>query len=124
MAKTKLSNFSSSYSNLLPKTIEHMTLAAALLIRPLIHTGLIFIPGTGLAAAHPWKEQRAFTLNLLRGLGFGKRSMESTIADEAKRFVSVVAKERGSPVCINALSHHVVLICTLLYTKHVTWYKS
>ena len=40
MAKTKLSNFSSSYSNLLPKTIEHMTLAAALLIRPLIHTGL------------------------------------------------------------------------------------
>ena len=29
--------------------------------------------------------------------------MESTIADEAKRFVSVVAKERGSPVCINGL---------------------
>jgi hypothetical protein len=63
----------------------------------------IFISGTGLAAAHPWKEQRAFTLNLLRGFGFGKRSMESTIADEAKRFVSVVAKERGSPVCINGL---------------------
>jgi hypothetical protein len=34
MAKTKLSNFSSSYSNLLPKTIEHMALATALLIRP------------------------------------------------------------------------------------------
>jgi hypothetical protein len=26
--------------NLLPKTIEHMALATALLIRPLIHTGL------------------------------------------------------------------------------------
>jgi hypothetical protein len=42
--------------------------------------------GTGLAAAHPWKEEKAFTLNLLRGFGFGKTYMESTIADEAKRW--------------------------------------
>jgi hypothetical protein len=41
-------------------------------------------------AAHPWKEQRAFTLNLLRGFGFGKRSMESTIADEAKRALLLI----------------------------------
>ena len=27
----------------------------------------MFILGTGLAAAHPWTEERAFTLNLLRG---------------------------------------------------------
>jgi len=40
MANIKLWNFSSSYSNLLPKTIEHMPLATALLIRPLIHTWL------------------------------------------------------------------------------------
>ena len=46
----------------------------------------IFILGTGLAAAHPWKEEKAFTLNLLRGFGFGKTYMESTIADEAKRW--------------------------------------
>jgi hypothetical protein len=63
----------------------------------------MFSLGTGLAAAHQWEEQRAFTLHLLRGFGFGKRFMESTIADEVKRFVSVVAKERGSPVCIYGL---------------------
>jgi hypothetical protein len=34
--------------------------------------------------------------------------MESTIADEAKRFVSVVANERGSPVCINGLINKAV----------------
>lgn len=76
------------------------------------------ILGTGLAAAHPWKEQRTFTLNLLRGFGFSKTSMESTIADEAKRFASVVAKERGSPVCINGLINKAVanVIYVLLFS--------
>jgi hypothetical protein len=73
---------------------------------------------TGLAAAHPWKEQRAFTLSLLRGFGFGKRSMESTISDEAKSFVSVVAKERGSPVCINGLINKAKLNVNALCSFH------
>ena len=34
----------------------------------------IFILGTGLAAVHPWKEQIAFTLNLLRGFAKMTRS--------------------------------------------------
>jgi hypothetical protein len=51
----------------------------------------VFILGTGLAAAHPWKEKRAFTLNFLRGFGFGQTYMESTIADEAKRLSPLVS---------------------------------
>ena len=47
------------------------------------------------------------------------RSMESTIADEAKRFVSVVANERGSPVCINGLINKAVAnaICSIVFGK-------
>ena len=45
--------------------------------------------------------------------------MESTIADEAKRFVSVVANERGSPVCINGLINKAVanVICSRVFGK-------
>ena len=47
------------------------------------------------------------------------RSMESTIADEAKRFVSVVANERGSPVCINGLINKAAanVICSIVFGK-------
>jgi hypothetical protein len=34
------------------------------------------------------KRQRQFTLNILKGFGFGNRSMESTISEEAQHFVS------------------------------------
>jgi hypothetical protein len=46
--------------------------------------------------------------------------MESTIADEAKRFVSVVAKERGSPVCINGLINKAADLYTAVHeTRHL-----
>jgi hypothetical protein len=39
--------------------------------------------------------------------------------DEAKRFVSVVAKERGSPVCINGLINKAAanVICSIVFGK-------
>ena len=45
--------------------------------------------------------------------------MESSIANEAKRFVSVVAKERGNPVCINGLINKAVanVICSIIFGK-------
>jgi hypothetical protein len=45
--------------------------------------------------------------------------MESILADEAKRFVSVVANERGSPVCINGLINKAVanVICSIVFGK-------
>jgi hypothetical protein len=44
---------------------------------------------------------------------------ESTIADEAKRFVSVVEKEQGSPVCINGLINKAAanVICSIVFGK-------
>jgi len=45
--------------------------------------------------------------------------MESTIVNEAKRFVSVVANERGSHVCINGLISKAVAngICSIVFGK-------
>jgi hypothetical protein len=34
------------------------------------------------------EKERRFTLNILKGFGFGNRSMESTISEEAQHFVS------------------------------------
>ena len=50
-------------------------------------------------SGHLWKQQRTFTLNALRHFGFGKRSIESKIVEEAGFFVEVLEKNKGLPVC-------------------------
>ncbi|KAG8228074.1 hypothetical protein J437_LFUL009046 [Ladona fulva] len=58
-----------------------------------VRRGVIFTDG------EEWKEQRRFTLRNLRDLGFGKRSMESMIREEAVELVSrltEMGKKTGS----------------------------
>ncbi|XP_059487512.1 methyl farnesoate epoxidase-like [Neocloeon triangulifer] len=52
--------------------------------------GLIFNHGDD------WREQRRFTLRHLKDLGFGKKSMECIIQEEAENLVTEVAKKAGA----------------------------
>ena len=57
-------------------------------------TGVLFSNGEG------WKAQRRFTLHHFRDLGFGKRSHESVILEEAEYLVKKLLEEGGKPVDI------------------------
>jgi methyl farnesoate epoxidase / farnesoate epoxidase len=74
--------------------------------------GLIFNHGDD------WKEQRRFTLRHLKDLGFGKKSMESIIQEEAESLVLEVAKKAG------ANFSDTVELCNILGTSsiNVLWY--
>jgi hypothetical protein len=54
--------------------------------RSLNISNINFYSWNWISSSAPMERKRTFTLNLMIGLGFGKTSMESTIADEAKRW--------------------------------------
>jgi cytochrome P450 family 2 subfamily U polypeptide 1 len=58
-------------------------------------------------------------LNILKGFGFGNRSMESTISEEAQHFVSFLEQERGSPVCLISIVNKAVanVVCSIVLGK-------
>ncbi len=45
-----------------------------------------------------WLEQRRFSLHTLRNLGFGKKSMEDIVAEEAEELCDHLAKKEGNPI--------------------------
>ncbi|XP_077518739.1 cytochrome P450 2C28-like [Amblyomma americanum] len=45
-----------------------------------------------------WQDNRRFCLHVLRDLGFGKKSMEEHIKDEAEYLADIISELRGSPV--------------------------
>lgn len=47
-----------------------------------------------------WRENRQFCLHVLRDLGFGKKSMEEHIMEEAEYLVTKIAEHNGSPLGI------------------------
>lgn len=47
-----------------------------------------------------WRENRQFCLHVLRDLGFGKKSMEEHIMEEAEYLVAKIAELKGSPLGI------------------------
>ncbi|XP_063397375.1 cytochrome P450 2J2-like [Mytilus trossulus] len=77
----------------------------------------------GLAAGYPWKEQRAFTLNLLRGFGFGTRSMESIITEECEKFTELLAETQGKEFAISGVINKAVsnVICSIVLGKRFSY---
>ncbi|GBN57079.1 hypothetical protein AVEN_90527-1, partial [Araneus ventricosus] len=46
----------------------------------------------------PWKEQRRFSLHMLRDLGFGKTRMEEHIKEEILELLERISDQEGKPV--------------------------
>uniref|UniRef100_A0A670YDZ6 Cytochrome P450 family 2 subfamily J member 2 n=1 Tax=Pseudonaja textilis TaxID=8673 RepID=A0A670YDZ6_PSETE len=59
---------------------------------PFIFTGIITAP-----YGQAWKEQRRFSLMLLRNFGLGKKSMEEKILQEATCLIEAFAENSGAP---------------------------
>jgi len=59
---------------------------------PEFPAGVLFANGSN------WKEQRRFTLQTLRDLGFGKTTHEEFIADECQELCDRLAKANGQPI--------------------------
>ncbi len=56
------------------------------------------IPGIIFSDGAVWREQHSFTLHTLRNLGFGKKSMEDGILEEAVDLCGHLESLEGSPV--------------------------
>jgi cytochrome P450 len=61
------------------------------------------LSGIVFASGEFWKEHRTFSLNALREFGFGKRSLESKIIEEAVVLVQEVHSKNGQPFNIRTL---------------------
>ncbi|GBM40341.1 Cytochrome P450 18a1 [Araneus ventricosus] len=53
---------------------------------------------TGAFNGTPWKEQRRFSLHMLRDLGFGKTRMEEHIKEEILEILERISDQEGKPV--------------------------
>ncbi|CAL1262447.1 unnamed protein product, partial [Larinioides sclopetarius] len=58
---------------------------------------------TGAFNDMPWKEQRRFTLHMLRDLGFGKTRMEQHMREEILELRDILVKNEGKPVNLSNL---------------------
>ncbi|XP_033623276.1 cytochrome P450 2J2-like [Fukomys damarensis] len=74
---------------------------------------------TGLMASSGqiWKEQRRFTLTMLRNFSLGKKTIEERIQEEAHHLAEVIAKEKGQTFnpyfkINNAISN---IICSIIF---------
>jgi methyl farnesoate epoxidase/farnesoate epoxidase len=56
-----------------------------------------------------WAEQRRFALRHLRDFGFGKKSMEGAILENASDFINVLKSKKGSPISTERMLSLVVL---------------
>lgn len=54
--------------------------------------------GIGTLNGDDWKQNRNFCLHVLRDLGFGKRSMEDHITEEAQFLLEKIAEMKGAPL--------------------------
>lgn len=72
--------------------------------RPQFYLVQIF-DNKGIAAASglEWKQQRTFALSKLRDFGFGRRSFESRIMEEAEVFFNLLESYHGEPLDISGI---------------------
>ncbi|KAJ6656330.1 hypothetical protein lerEdw1_003833 [Lerista edwardsae] len=66
-----------------------------------------------------WKEQRRFTLSILRDFGMGKTSLEQQVIEEAGHLCSVFSAEEGHPFNPRRFINNAVsnVICSLTFGK-------
>jgi hypothetical protein len=62
-------------------------------------------------------------LNALRHFGFGKRSIESKIVEEAGFFVEVLEKNKGFPVCNDDLIRKAIsnVTCSIIFGNRFSY---
>ncbi|KAF2368166.1 Cytochrome P450 [Trinorchestia longiramus] len=84
------------------KAVHEALMNEDLNYRPRVIVSIELYPGQQrgvlLNNGEAWKEQRRFTLHQLRNLGFGKRSHESVIEEEAVYLVQQLLKHENEPV--------------------------
>ena len=94
-----------------------------LLWKLLLFNFFTFSIGLVSTSGHLWKQQRTFTLNALRHFGFGKRSIESKIVEEAGFFVEVLEKNKGLPVCNEDSIREAIsnVTCSIVFGKRFSY---
>ena len=63
-------------------------------------TLVFFFPGLIMSNGHIRKEQRRFTLTMLKNFGLGSKSLEECIQEEAAHFIQTVGEENGERVIL------------------------
>jgi len=66
-------------------------------------TGLLFNDGDA------WKSHRRFSLKTLKDFGFGKKSLESVLLEEADRMVDFFVAKKSEPVYVQTLFNLAIL---------------
>ena len=59
---------------------------------------MIFFSGNRCSQGKEWREQRRFTLKVLKDLGYGKSSIETLINDQVVELNKVLAKSEGASI--------------------------
>jgi len=64
-----------------------------------------------------WKSHRRFSLKSLKDFGFGKKSLESVLVEEADRMVEFFVEKKSEPVYVQTLFNLVIdsILCSLLF---------
>ncbi|GFW18963.1 cytochrome P450 2G1 [Trichonephila clavipes] len=67
------------------------------------HKMCISVHGTGALSGLPWKEQKRFSVHMLRDLGFGKTRMEGHIKEEILELLERMSEHVGKPTKLSYL---------------------
>ncbi|XP_033761725.1 cytochrome P450 2J6-like [Pecten maximus] len=87
--------------------------------RPDIFLMSVLLKKKGIAASsgEHWKRTRTLALSTLRGFGFGKKSLEGRVLEEAEAFLSVIEKQNGTPYSATSIIQVMIsnIICSIVF---------
>lgn len=63
------------------------------------------INGLGLLNGPQWRDNRRYSMHVLRDLGYGKKHMEQHVVEEAQYLVSKISELKGGPVKLEQFLH-------------------
>ncbi len=72
--------------------------------------GEAVVGGVAFSNGPNWSEQRRYVTSTLKNLGFGKRSMEDSIAEEVEALCSQMEGEEGAPINVRHRFNVAVLV--------------